>query len=384
MLVRPSWRLGSLAGIEIAVHPSWLIIFALFAYAATIGAHMIAEQLGFTLSTGNGIALGLIASAVLFASVVIHEFAHALVARRLGIPTGNITLFLFGGVASILREPGAPADEIKMAAAGPAASLALGAVFALLALVARSAGWNWLLTLFVFLAVANVLLAVFNLLPAFPSDGGRILRAALWKFMGSQARATAAASAVSAAVAAVLIVVGGYEAVVRRLAHDPQWWTSGWLVLIAVFLLQSALASGRQARVNLALERMRIGDCMSRTLVPVANDTSLAAFLALVPSDGKRVGYPVVENGEFVGLVNPRDTGNVPPALWPDTPVTAIMTPAIKMQSFAPDAPASDALGALAVSGARSLPVFDHGHLTGVVSRETIFGALRDRGVLGR
>jgi len=202
--------------------------------------------------------------------------------------------------------------------------------------------------------------------------------------MGSQARATAAASAVSAAVAALLIVLGGYEAVVRRLAHDPQWWTSGWLVLIALFLLQSAMASGRQARINLALERMRIGDCMSSTLVPVANDTSLAAFLALVLSDGKRVGYPVVENGEFVGLVNPRDTGSVPPVLWPHTPVTAIMTPARKLQSFSPDSPASEAMGALATSDSRSLPVFDHGQLTGVVSRETIFGALRDQGVLGR
>jgi Zn-dependent protease len=384
MLVRPSWRLGSLAGIDIAVHPSWVFIYALFAWTATVGAHILAEYFGFALSTSNGIALGLIASLVLFASVVIHELAHAIVARRLGIPIGNITLFLFGGVASILREPGTPADEVKMAAAGPAASLALGALFALLAMAAKAAHWPWVLTLCTFLALANVLLAVFNLLPAFPSDGGRILRAALWKLMGSQARATNAASLVSAGVAAILIVLGGYETVVRRLASDPQWWTSLWLVLIAIFLLQAATASGRQARINLALERMRVGDCMSRLLIPVANDTTLAAFLAEVPSDGKRAGYPVVQDGAFVGLVNPRDTGTVPPPLWGQTPVSAIMTPAVKMQAMSPEARASDALAALSTTGARSLPVFEGGQLTGVVSQETIFGALRDQGALAR
>jgi Zn-dependent protease len=384
MLVRPSWRLGSLAGIEIAIHPSWLVIYVLFAYTATIGAHVLAEYFGFTLSTRNGIALGLIASLVLFASVVIHEFAHALVARRLGIPIGNITLFLFGGVASILREPGTPADELKVAAAGPAASLVLGALFALIAAVAKTAHWPWVLTLCTFLALGNILLAIFNLLPAFPSDGGRILRAALWKVMGSQARATGAASAVSAGVAVILILLGGYETVVRRLTSDPQWWTSLWLVLIAIFLLQSATASGRQARINLALERMRVSDCMSRTLIPVANDATLAAFLAEVPSDGKRAGYPVVQDGAFVGLVNPRDTGSVPPTLWPDTPVSAIMTPAAKLQALSTDIPASDALAALTMNKVRSLPVFEGGQLAGVVSHETIFGALRDQGALGR
>jgi Zn-dependent protease len=384
MLVRPSWRLGSLAGIEIAIHPSWLVTYVLFAYAATIGAHVLADTFGFALSTRNGIVLGLIASLVLFASVVIHEFAHAVVARRLGIPIGNITLFLFGGVATILREPGTPADEVKMAAAGPAASLVLGALFALIAVVAKAAHWPWVLTLCTFLALANVLLAIFNLLPAFPSDGGRILRATLWKIMGSQARATGAASAVSAGVAAVLIVFGGYETVVRRLASDPQWWTSLWLILIAIFLLQAAMTSGRQSRISLALERMRVGDCMSRTLIPVASDATITAFITEVPQDGKRAGYPVVQDGAFVGLVNPRDTGSVPPSLWPDTPVSAIMTPALKMRALSPDVPASDALAALTTSGVRSLPVFEDGQLTGVVSHETIFGALREQGALRR
>ena len=384
MLVRSSWRLGRLAGIEIAIHPSWIVIYVLFAYAIMQAPSALSGLWGMEFSTRSPIALGLIGSLAVFISVVIHEFAHAVVARRLGIPIGNITLFLFGGVATILREPGTPADELKVALAGPGASVGLAVLFALAAWLSALAHLQWLFTLCAILAFANVLLAIFNLLPAFPSDGGRVLRALLWRIMGSQARATGAASAVSAAVAAILIVLGGYGAVVRRMDHDPQWWTSGWLILIALFLLQAALSSGRQARVSLALERMRVGDCMASTLIPVANDESVAAFVALVPSDAIRIGFPVVENGAFVGLVSPRDTGNVPPALWPDTPVSAIMTPAIKMHAFSPDAPASDALGALALAGVRGLPVFDHGQLTGVVSQETIFGALREQGVLRR
>src|SRR5271166_356391 len=130
MLARPSWRLGSIAGIEIAIHPSWLVIFVLFAYVIMKAPPLISAQLGVPLSTKDPVALGLLGSFAVFASVVIHEFCHALVARRLGIPIGNITLFLFGGVATILREPGTPADELKVAAAGPAASLALGVLFA--------------------------------------------------------------------------------------------------------------------------------------------------------------------------------------------------------------------------------------------------------------
>ena len=158
MLIRSSWRIGSIAGIEIAIHPTWLVIYALFAYAAMLSAHAIADMYGVPLSTRNGFILGLIAALVLFACVVAHEFAHAVVARRLGIPIGNITLFLFGGVASILREPGTPADEIKMAAAGPLASIALAVVFAGLAAVTGRLHWSWVFTLCTFLAGTNLVL----------------------------------------------------------------------------------------------------------------------------------------------------------------------------------------------------------------------------------
>ncbi|HEV2036961.1 MAG TPA: site-2 protease family protein, partial [Candidatus Eremiobacteraceae bacterium] len=132
MRLRWTWKLGRVAGIDIGIHPSWLVIYGLIAWSAIIAARFFTPELG----QQSTIVLGLIASLVLFASVVAHEFAHALVARRLGIPIGGITLFLFGGVATILNEPGSPADEMRIAIAGPALSIALAAVFFGLSLAA--------------------------------------------------------------------------------------------------------------------------------------------------------------------------------------------------------------------------------------------------------
>ncbi|MBV8221959.1 MAG: CBS domain-containing protein [Candidatus Eremiobacteraeota bacterium] len=175
------------------------------------------------------------------------------------------------------------------------------------------------------------------------------------------------------AVIAALLVVAGVTMALNRMYNGI------WLVFIALFLLQAAIASGRQARVSLALERMRVGDCMARTLIPVSEDAPLTTFVSTV-QEAKTTAYPVVENGAFVGLVSPRDTGAVPPTLWAHTPVRAIMTPAAGLPSLTVDTPASDALAALAKSGVKSLPVFENGELAGVVSEETIFSKLRDQG----
>jgi Zn-dependent protease len=377
MFVRGTWRIGRIAGIEIAVHPSWLLIYALFAWSVMVVAPTLDPKLR---KTGS-IELGLVYALLLFASVVIHELAHAIVARRLGIPIGNITLFLFGGVASIKREPGTPADELRMAAAGPAASVVL-ALLCFVIMLPLPEGWtNDLVYL---LAWSNALLAAFNLLPAFPSDGGRILRAILWHFRGSQARATGTASIVSLVVAAGLIAAGIYSALFERnvpetglIAVRGWWW-----VLIGVFLTQAALASLRGARTSLMLETMRVGDCMARTLIPVPTTTTIAGFVSELAVSGRNAGYPVVMNGSFVGLVTLQDTAAVPHVLWQQTPVTAVMTPSSRTPYIPAETPASDALAALDAQHVGELPVFEDGALTGVVSKETIYAALhaRERG----
>ena len=169
MRLRWTWRIGSIAGIDVGVHPSWLLVFALFAYVAMERSSL----LGFDLPLVQRIILGLAVSLVLFASVIVHEFSHAFVARRQGIPIGNITLFLFGGVATILREPGTPMDEVRMATAGPLASVALALIFGLIWFICSELGFLWGTAFAALLALSNAMLAIFNMLPAFPSDGGR-------------------------------------------------------------------------------------------------------------------------------------------------------------------------------------------------------------------
>jgi Zn-dependent protease len=372
MRLRWTWRIGSIAGIDVGVHPSWLLVFALFAYVAMERSSL----LGFDLPLTQRIVLGLAVSLVLFASVIVHEFSHAFVARRQGIPIGNITLFLFGGVATILREPGTPMDEVRMATAGPLASVALAVIFGIVWFICDAMGFLWGSAFAVLLALSNAMLAVFNMLPAFPSDGGRVLRALLWKATGSQARGTGYAAMVSAFIAGLLMLTGLTFAVLEY-RQDPDWSFALWPVIIGAFLLQAALASARQARINLALERIPITDCFARKLISVPADMSVASFVSQLAVGDPSAGYAVVNDGKFVGLLSVRDTGSVPHNLWEVTPVSAVMTPSHRVPGVTATAAACEGLAQLELQAVRELPVFDNGALTGVISHDTIFAALR-------
>jgi Zn-dependent protease len=365
MRFRWTWKICRIAGITISVHPSWLVIYALFAYSGTLLARLVSPEL----NHAGTLVLGLGAALVLFASVIAHEFAHALVARRLGIPIGGITLFLFGGVATILREPKKPADELKMALAGPALSALLAALFTGLYFAAAGVNWLWGATFCLFLAFSNALVAAFNLLPAFPSDGGRVLRSLLWMLQPSQARATVWASTVSVVVAAGLIVAGVYFVFDFHVARG--WW---W-VLVGAFLAQAAVATGRTARVDLALERMSARDCMLKTLVPVPAQASVAAFMGEV-TGLSHTAYPVVDRGRLVGFADVRAGAGIPVPLWHDTPVSAIMTPVKDTVALTGGESARDVLNKLAEHRVRELPVYEGGELVGIVTQDSIFRAL--------
>jgi Zn-dependent protease len=369
MRLRWTWKLGRIAGIEVGIHPSWIVIYALLAWSAIAAARLFAPEL----NRDSTIVLGLIAALVLFASVVAHEFAHALVARRLGIPIGGITLFLFGGVAMIQSEPASPADEMRMALAGPALSVVLAVVFYVLSLAAEAGNWLWGTTLCFFLAYANAALAVFNMLPAFPSDGGRVLRSALWSLQHSRARATAWASRVTLVVAAGLAVAGVYF--VFSL-HEIRGW---WWVFIAAFLSQAALATARQARIDLALEEMRVRDCMLKTLIPVPAGTMVASFLGELAGKAG-AGYPVVDQGALVGLATVRSTASIPLAMWSQTPVSSVMIPISHTPALNGSESARDALARLHECGVDELPVYDGPELVGIVSKDSIFHKLHANG----
>jgi CBS domain-containing protein len=245
--------------------------------------------------------------------------------------------------------------------------------------------------LFYFLAISNIALAIFNLLPAFPSDGGRILRAALWRFRGSQARATGSASVVSLVIAVLLVVAGVYLTFNGRAiagsdvsGADNVAVKGGWWILIGLFLGQAAIAGLRGARMSLILETMPVGECMARTIIPVPATTTIAGFVAEMAVNGRAAAYPVVREGSMVGLVTLQDTSAVPHDLWQQTPVTAVMTPASRTPAIPATTPACDALAALDAHHVGELPVFENGALTGVVSKGSIFAAMHEKERIAR
>jgi predicted transcriptional regulator len=181
---------------------------------------------------------------------------------------------------------------------------------------------------------------------------------------------------VSAFIAGLLMLTGLGLAVLDY-RQDPDWSFALWPVIIGAFLLQAALASARQARINLALERMPITDCFARKLISVPADMSVASFVSQLAVGDPSAGYAVVNDGKFVGLLSVRDTGGVPHNLWEVTPVSAVMTPSHRVPGLTADAAACEGLAQLEMQAVRELPVFDNGALTGVISHDTIFAALR-------
>jgi Zn-dependent protease len=252
--MRQTFILGRPFGIRVGVHVSWLAVY-LFVTVSIAGS---------IAGVARVVAFGLAAmcALLLFASVIAHEFAHALVARAHGVRTKAITLFLFGGVATLESEPPSPRAEVMIALAGPAMSALIAALaFGLLALVERRASGPvgdavGLLT--AYLALANGVLAVFNLVPAFPMDGGRVLRAGLWRLRRSRAAATGAASLVGLVLAAAL-VIGGLVA-----AFSLRTWQDGWYVLVGAFLLRQGWLQFHDSRYLERLERVRVSDVMER------------------------------------------------------------------------------------------------------------------------
>jgi len=237
--------LGRLVGIRVGVDVSWIGVFAFVTFSIATSLSGLPPAATYAVATACALFL--------FASVVAHELAHALVARRFGVRTRSITLFLFGGVATLESEPPSPRAEVWIALAGPAMSAALGAcAFGLLALFERTltgVGGDVIATLTAYLALANGMLALFNLIPAFPMDGGRVLRAAIWRARRSRAAATGAASIVSLILAAALVVAGCVTAIGVHL------WQCAWYVAIGAFLAIQGWRQLREARLLERLER---------------------------------------------------------------------------------------------------------------------------------
>ncbi len=365
--------LFSVLGIRVVAHYSWFAIAALIVWALTVG--WFPRVLPGRPPT-HYVTLGVITAFFFFASVLVHELMHSIVAVRNGIPVKRITLFLFGGVAEILREPSDPATELKVALAGPAVSAAVAAgCWGAVALMGDAPGRPGLQLALAYLAVANTVLLAFNLLPGMPLDGGRVLRAIIWRATGNLRRATRIASSAGQAIAGLIVLAG-----IAVALFGSNIWTGLWIILIALFLRQAADTSYRQLLMREALQGVRLASVMTPDAVTAPPDITLSQLIDGYLLRYHFTSYPVISEGRLVGLITIRSIKTVPREKWDTTLVGQAMIPVTSATSLSPDSDIPTALSKMEAAGQSRLPVVGaSGELVGIVSRRDITGYLQIR-----
>jgi Zn-dependent protease/predicted transcriptional regulator len=377
-----AFRIGKLFGIEVRVDWSWVFIFVLMTWNLTsVFSQMHAdwppvEQLG----------IALVASLLFFGCILAHELAHSLVATRFGLRVRSITLFLFGGVSNIEQEPRSAKVEFWTAVVGPLTSILLGVGFLVLAgLITRVAlrdvedpqsaigRLGPLPTLLAWLGPINLVIGVFNLVPAFPLDGGRVLRSILWGLSGDLPTATRRVSAIGQAIGWLFIVAGIAMSFGVRVPLFGVGIASGlWLAFVGWFIRSAASQASRRLAIDEALAGHTVGEVMRRDGPVVPPELSLKTFVHdyLIRSDN--VALPVVSEGELVGVVSMADMRAVPPADWPQTTVADVMQPKASLAVASPDDPLVQALEELVRRDAGQLPVLDGGRFIGMLQRRDV------------
>lgn len=370
--MRGTFRIGRILGIPITVNPSWFLI--LLFVIGTLATQAFPEELRrqpawvhWLLAVGSAL--------VLFASMVAHELAHSVVARHFGIPVRNITLFVLGAVAQTTRESRRASHEFLMAAAGPAASILIAGVFLLLWFLADKVAATLALA-FGWLAFANLAVGIFNLLPAYPMDGGRVLRSALWGISGSQRRATHWAALVGRGFAWLLFAAGVATMVRAPWFSDLSPVNGVQFIFIGLFINFAARQSDAHSGMLDGLSRYRARDIMLRGLTAVLADLPVREALT-----GPLSGYGptrewllVSDGGRFLGLTQRGLLQALPEERWDTTRVGELMIPVARLQAAAPDEPVSELLQRMQADDSAVVAVVEDGQVAGIVHRGMIAG----------
>jgi Zn-dependent protease/predicted transcriptional regulator len=368
-------QIGKIYGIPILLHPSWFFIFGLIALSFVSKFEALNVSIPATRLWGLGIAT----SVLFFGSLVFHEMAHSVIAKHYKIPVISITLFIFGGVARIGRDPSRAIEEFNIAVAGPISSLLLAGGFGIVAL---AAGTNLILqALAGSLAWINLSLALFNLLPGFPLDGGRIFRAIVWGATKDYSRATRIAARSGQIVAYGLIAVGAISAFYGYKSNGDMI-NGMWLAFIGWFLLTTARQSRAQADARGALEGLRVSDIMTAELPTVGREISLEDYAREILRTGRRA-HLVVAHDQLVGLMTAEAMHSVPQQDWDVTSVQAVMLPKDKLLWAAPEESALSLLDRMRNVGMQQMPVIAGGSVVGIVTRDSILQVLQARGEIG-
>ena len=374
--MQPQIRLGRIFGIEIGLHYSWLIIAVLI--ATSLAGHFSEARPNWGATTIWTTAI--MTALLFFAAIILHELSHAAIARLRGLPVRSITLFALGGVAQIGKEAADAKTEFWMGIAGPIMSALIGAVcFGITWML----GWTFvvepatpMIAMLVWLGYINVGLAIFNMVPGFPMDGGRVLRAVIWWVTGNAARATRTAAATGQVIAYGFILLG----VLRFFGGAG---ISGlWIAFIGWFLLTAAQATTRQAEFTETFRGVRVADLMTRDCTSVDGNTNLQTFVhEFLLGTGRRC-FLIIEKGEFIGLITLNEVKAIPQARWPFTTVYDVMVPLERLRTVTPETPVTEALEIIGRENIHQLPVVSNGRLEGMISRDQIMNQLLTRAEL--
>jgi len=366
-----SVRIARLFGIDINIHFSWILIFFLVVLNL---ADSFPQQFP-KWSNEKGLVVAAITAFLFFGSVLAHELAHSLVARRFQMSVSSITLFLLGGVANLRKEPPSAQAEFFMAAAGPATSVVIGLIGLGVTVLldprpglpnAEAVG-----AIAGYLGLVNLSLAAFNLIPGFPLDGGRVLRSAIWAVSGDRNRATTIAARGGQLVALAFGAFVLYELVVVREASGL------WLGLIAYFLWNAASATLQQERIASVVGGAKVGPLMTTDFKWTPPGVMVGQVIRDLVLPMNLRAIPVVAGEQFIGLVAIGDLRKVDQARWVETLVEQVMTPASELPTVSPDDPLGTALERFSATELPLLPVIKDGRLVGILYRESVIGYVR-------
>jgi len=362
-----SFRVARIFGIDIEIHFSWLIILGILAWALSEGFFPTQYE-GW--STSTYWIVGIIAAVLLFVTVLIHELAHAIVAIRRGLEVPRITLFIFGGVSHLSRQPKTAGEEFFISSAGPLTSLSVALVTGLLAFLVRTRN-EQAEAIFTYLAFVNVLLAIFNTLPGFPLDGGRVLRSIVWKKTGSFRRATRVAGSVGQAFGYGIIVLG------FLLLFTGNAFNGIWFALIGWFLLTAARGESQSLQLDAMLSGLSARDVMREEWVNVSPAAPIQDVVDEHMLSGGERAVIVSRDGAVFGILTVSDIRKVPREDWPNTPAQGAMTPRERIVTVTPESRAVDVLRLLGERSLNQVPVIDEGRMIGLVTRRELVDRVR-------
>jgi len=368
-----SFRIGRIFGVDIGAHWSWLFIFAIVTWSFATGVfhHYYPGW-----SAGERWAGAIVVAGVFFLSVLVHELSHAIVSNRLGLPVRSITLFIFGGAANLSKEPERAGDEFKIAIVGPSTSLAIGVLFAVLwgVLFPFSEG---LAGIAAYLALINGSLAVFNMLPGFPLDGGRVFRSIVWSRNGNRLRATHTASRLGEVIAYVIMALGIASIFFAGLGSGL------WFLLIGFFLRSAASASYEQLLIETTLSGIRVDQVMRTDVPTVSPETTVEELVHEQLLRGGGRAYAVLSGSDLAGIITLTDVRHIPRDAWASTSVYRAMTPATRLHSVEPGQRLTDVLHVMVEHDINQLPVVRGRQIAGILDRGDVMRYIQVRRELG-